>query len=83
MWHCIGTYVHITLTFLTVLSTEKRNASSNYGTLTFPLQDSLEKYNNTNTNIDVVRNSIQIPESLIQQRAKHYGMSVYQTAVAT
>ena len=42
----------------------------------FPLQDSPDKY--INTEIDVTNNSIFIPASLIQQRAKTYGMLVQQ-----
>ena len=56
-----------------VMSFEKRNAS-NYESITFPLQDTLKKQNETA--IDIMNNSIHIPGTLIQQRAKLYGTSV-------
>ena len=72
-------YVCVRFTYLMVilvLSIEKRNASSNSPIL-FPLQDSPDKYNN-NTEIDVTNSSILIPASLIQRRAKFYGMLTQQ-----
>ena len=58
-----------------VLSIEKRNVSSSSGTVMFPTQYSSQNY--SNTNIDVLNYSIQIPASLVLERAGHYGLLVY------
>ena len=63
------------LIIILVLSIEKRNASSNDDSLTFPLKDSLAIYDRTE--IDVVNNSIKIPESLIEQRSGMLIIIVY------
>ena len=52
-----------------VLSIEKRNASSSSGMLIF-------SHSSGEYNTDVISNSIQIPESVIQERAKLYGKFV-------